>query len=205
MSNNNDEYKNLINIIDGLELELKIKQEELKERDDVIKNLRNEIKTLKQKIFEFETRIEIFQKQITPSVAELIKKYRTTITNFEIILKHKDNNNKQLEELNLKLKNKIDDLSNEIAEKQKIISDLNDKLDLVPYICETLMTEIKNRDERIYLLSKENELLKQQLSSILNISSINELNDSIVKVQKLLNIIKTNNKEELIKLLEKFE
>ncbi|MHA1268845.1 MAG: hypothetical protein ACTSPY_03585 [Candidatus Helarchaeota archaeon] len=192
MYDKNENNKNFLSIIEGLELELKIKQEELKNRDKTIKELKYNIKKLKHEIFELETRIEIFQNQITPSVAESIKKYRSTINNFENIIRKKDQINKHLKEINSSLEFKIDELKTELSEKLKLITKLNNKISLIPHICDVLINELNERDVQINKITQENLLLKQKLSAFKKDYESDTLNTND-KVQELLEVIDDKN------------
>ena len=200
MSNKSEAYKKLIDVIDGLELELKIKQEELKNRDNIIKDLRHKIKELRHNIFELETRIDIFQNQITPSVAESIKKYRTTINNFEILFKKKDKKNQQLENLYINLKIKIRELIRQDAANKSKITKLNDKINFLPIMCNSFNEEIKERDKKIHILSEENAFLKQKLYDNTKDDDIKDITDKFSKINEMLDEIENKNK--IIKYLK---
>ena len=200
MSDENYEREKLISIIDGLELELKIKEEELKERDNIIKELKSKIKELNHKIFEFETKIDIFQNQITPSVAESIKRYRNTIADFESLL---NNKNKIIQALNknyLQLKEENKELMLKLNKKENLIEQLNKKIDYVPIICDKLNNEIKKRDLKKQALNQEITQLKQELSILLKAKDLQEFNEFQDKIQNLLNMI--NNKNKTINFLK---
>ncbi|MBD3229945.1 MAG: hypothetical protein GF329_17310 [Candidatus Lokiarchaeota archaeon] len=188
MSNKNE-------IIDGLELELKIKEEELNDRDNTIKHLRSRIKNLRHQMFELETRIEIFQDQITPSVAESIKKYRNTITNFEIVIRNKDKIIRKLSSSNSDLKSKNKKLNTELTQLQSINKQLYEKIQFIPFICEHLINEINERDKRIHSLSEQNVLLKGKLSNEGDNKTINKFLDNLKKFQELIDIIDDKKKK----------
>lgn len=180
-------------VIDGLELELKIKEEELKERETTIEGLQEKVKKLRQNIFELETRIEIFQNHITPSVAESIKKYRKTIDNFEYVLKNKEKINEQLKKINLSLESKNIELANTIKEKENKLSDLSEKVELLPYICNQMIKEINERDKRIHLLTEQNAYLNQKVYEIFKIEDKDDFSQKLLKFQELMDTIEDKN------------
>lgn len=185
MSNENDEYKKIIN---DLELDHKIHEEELKDRDKLIKELQH-------KIFDLETKIEIFQKQIAPGVAETIKNYRNTIINFESIIPERDKTIQDLKERNKALEIKKIELIKQTNENQKLSKEINEVKGYLPIICETLMNEIDERNKEIHLLTEENILFKQKLDNTVKVDDSKEFKNNLDRIQELIKEIDDKTKK----------
>jgi len=200
MSDINKENNSLSELIDSLELELKIKHEELKARDETIKALKSKINELNHKILELETRIDIFQNQITPSVAESIKEYRYTIVKFEKIVKNKD---RIIEELKNKIENvkkeKIE-LGYQLEEKQKLLESFYNKFNLLPKIFDIILNELESQEDNEIIYHDIFPNIKEKIIEIKDKDDSEELTSLINKLFEILDIIE--NKDKIIKFLK---